>query len=90
MLLGRCLALAVLVWRSELQAQAQRAESQNLYGHTLAKCDRTQYFNDNPEQRDSKHPVTGYFRNNECTASRCSADSVRCVWTYLDLKILNH
>jgi hypothetical protein len=76
MLLGRCLALAVLVWRSELQAQAQRAESQNLYGHTLAKCDRTQYFNDNPEQRDSKHPVTGYFRNNECTASRCGADSV--------------
>jgi hypothetical protein len=80
MLPRRCLALAVLqaVWRSELQqgAQAQRAESQNLYGQTLGKCDRTQYFNDNPEQLDSKYPVTGYFRNNECTASRWGADSV--------------
>merc|ERR1712146_252819 len=33
------------------------------------KCDRSAYFDANPEQRDTKYPTTGYFRNNECTAS---------------------
>ena len=50
-------------------AAAQRADSENVFGHTLAKCDRSAYFDANPEQRDTKYPTTGYFRNNECTAS---------------------
>eukprot|EP00747_Dinoflagellata_sp_TGD_P166020 gnl/TRDRNA2_/TRDRNA2_188190_c0_seq1.p1 gnl/TRDRNA2_/TRDRNA2_188190_c0~~gnl/TRDRNA2_/TRDRNA2_188190_c0_seq1.p1 ORF type:complete len:236 (-),score=36.04 gnl/TRDRNA2_/TRDRNA2_188190_c0_seq1:236-892(-) len=46
-----------------------RGVSENIFGNTLVKCDRTKYFQQNPEQRDTKFPVTGYFRNNECTAS---------------------
>ena len=50
-------------------ASAQRGDSDNVFGATLGKCDRTAYFDANPEQRDTKYPTTGYFRNNECTAS---------------------
>jgi uncharacterized protein (DUF2237 family) len=50
-------------------AAAQRADSENVFGQTLAKCDRSAYFDAHPEQRDTKYPTTGYFRNNECTAS---------------------
>jgi hypothetical protein len=50
-------------------AVAQRADSENVLGHTLGKCDRPAYFEAHPEQRDTRYPTTGYFRNNECTAS---------------------
>ena len=49
--------------------EAQRADSENVLGNTLAKCDRPAYFAAHPEQRDTRYPTTGYFRNNECTAS---------------------
>ena len=58
------LALAAL---SALAAAQQ--DSDNVFGATLGKCDRSAYFAANPDQRDTRHPTTGYFRNNECTAS---------------------
>lgn len=53
------LALAAL---SALAAAQQ--DSDNVFGATLGKCDRSAYFAANPDQRDTRHPTTGYFRNN--------------------------
>merc|ERR1711907_278637 len=47
--------------------------SENIYGEPLAKCDRPAYFEQFPERADHKYPTTGYYRNNECTASAADA-----------------
>ena len=81
--LRRVLVLAmatVLPGGGTRRAAAQGAEgipgglhSENLFGEPLAKCDRTAYFLANPDQRDRRYPTTGYYRNNECTASAADA-----------------
>ena len=64
------LALSVLQLVCRAAPGVSQADSQNVFGAALGKCDRPGYFAANPEQRDTKHPVTGYFRNNEVSCSR--------------------
>merc|ERR1719387_1829366 len=68
------IALLSLLLLPALEAASPAGlHSENIYGAKLAKCDRVAYFLANPEQTDRKYPTTGYFRNNECTASRSDA-----------------
>ena len=67
--LSTLLLLPLLLLLLAVPSSGQGGVSQNVWGAPLQLCDRTGYFAVHPEQRDAKYPTTGYFRNNECTAS---------------------
>ena len=67
----RCVQLLALA----ALAGAQSPDSDNVFGTSLGKCDRPAYFAANPAQRDTKYPVTGYFRNNGAINHSCSLPS---------------
>ena len=62
-----------LLLSSTVEGAPAGLHSENIFGAPLAKCDRAAHFIAHPEQKDVKYPTTGYYRNDECTASAADA-----------------
>ena len=63
----------LLLLSSTVEGAPAGLHSENIFGAPLAKCDRAAHFIAHPEQTDDKYPTTGYYRNDECTASAADA-----------------